>query len=682
MSLENKYGVFAGGDVYYISNEYLDESKFTPGFFPVDSTGKIGWVAIDFDHDPESDSYDLDIDEVKKCSGKYFDYLTIEKSRSGYHFYIFLEDCYNLELAESFIYQFQDNFINLKNFYPDLVYPSGKDGNSFYLKNTNDIIIESDLKLDLRNEKVEIIDFCYSNKNIKFKNYYMPDCFLNIDEYYHIFPENFHGSNGHHIRIFYCNYLLMLGKSDQEIAEKFKIFNDFNERKTLYYIRKLRERGYSPPSCIKLSDYMGEACDYCKSKFFLKNQLYHFDLIKKNLGGKTFFKKYTRAGFTTSVIQYCLKNNLKLLLIEPNHKIEEVMLYVGEEDYIHIYSNRVMCEKAKQIYEITQGIKEFIPRGNCKVCKLDCDYKECYKRIQEGDFKIIYMTYHKFALSDFDLSKVDLIFFDEFASVVNMIKTLRINELGPFAMVNRFKDIVDKLNFNIESLKKLKNGIIYNINLSKKDSLNLIEYAIYLSQIIDKDSTILSNFFLFPGEIIRMGNLFFNFYLFHTLIRKIRNIDKSVIATDTFVPEFIKYCFNNIESIKDNNSTDEKFKFIQTDEKPAGCYVINQGIRNNDEDYFRSSNSRGIKIDYDKPLYLAETPHIPGVFWDGYTRFLKYLGIDEINIDEYLVNEIYQSISRFKTPFLNDQKIIVYYDSSLEMLINLLRYKINNDECF
>ena len=89
-------------------------------------------------------------------------------------------------------------------------------------------------------------------------------------------------------------------------------------------------------------------------------------------------------------------------------------------------------------------------------------------------------------------------------------------------------------------------------------------------------------------------------------------------------------------------------------------------------------------MEYDRPIYLQDVSYAPFHAAFSYARFLqnfKYIKTKDPDVEAHsvlkndAVNQIYQSISRFKSPFYADQRIKVYYvdDPMLNSLISAIK---------
>jgi len=756
-SNKEMYGIFKPPDNYYIVNDYPLEG--TPGFFPcINHSPK--WLAIDIDTDISKtliksykdneienrilniinrfednkgdyllgddlpDDYQnkkywgvftktnneilLDIHEKPEFSNDLLEYLYlempflknrlwIEESRHGYHLFIFINHFMKssanslANLIGNHICNYDDRFVN------DIVYPSGDDGNSYFIKNTNIIILEGKELLDFSDirfyqpqlnkitNKVDKED--YTNK----KNYYYdpPFCFMNISLFYKAHPEIYHHANGHVIRIMYANHLRMLGLNVEDQINSFKIFDDFNYRKTSNYINHLRRKNYRPPTCKGLSNYMGPICNYCKNIQF-KNRYQKYDELFKP--GRLYLNKFTRAGFTTYIILKCLKMNLKLLIVEPTHKISDVMenvnkIYQDKFKLIHLKANIDVCEKAR-LRHISTGLYN-IPRGNCARCELKsgCTYSDIQNDLQQGNYDIVYCTYHKFVLTDMDDYDFDVVFFDEFTTSKNLISNLTEREYMDLPVLtnnNKYKVISDNITQRINNLFKMRHKrFIEQPIISDKESMMIVDYLLYLKRISrNYFKTILKYLNFINGSVLRLGNRFYSFNLFSILLGKIRSMNNTYIfATDTNIPEFINEIDFKVDTLPDIYRTDSKFIIVDKEIKKESCYIISKN-KNSNNDYYRSTTSRGIGMEYEKPIYLEDVSYSPIEGIRAYLYFLKRYGyltgkltFDRVldSLEQEALNQAYQSISRFKTSFYNDQKIFVYYNAECRGMNKLIK---------
>jgi len=468
-SNKEAYGVFIeSSNNYYIKENYDDSSGF-PGFFPcVDDVP--GWLGADLDF--EDQSVEITTDHINHFFER-FPWLSkklwIERSRHGYHFYVFLEGHVPINIA-NYVAQILAGFFEAEISGLDacITYPYGDDGNSYFLKNTNDILLAAETFLYAEDIPVDIFErgqiierFRSSNNTTRafVTPTVFPLCLQELSRFLERFPGVFRHHNGHQIRIFYANYLFAIGLSKDEIIAKFSIFSDFSFDKSSYYVDKVLEKKFFPPGCKKMQDYMGIACEYCKElQFSLRTEEY--DKMFKS--GKTFFKKYTRAGYTTYMILKCLKEKKKLLIVEPTHKINEVFdkvreLYGQDFRYVHLRANKEVCLVAKEL-SLRSGLVS-VPRGNCYRCGRsdNCQYPIIQEKLENSNYDIVYCTYHKFALSDISKYEFDAIFFDEFGTCRNLIRNVSVKKFYNDLNGADFGEFRIVRSLIIERFKKLKN---------------------------------------------------------------------------------------------------------------------------------------------------------------------------------------------------------------------------------
>jgi hypothetical protein len=119
---------------------------------------------------------------------------------------------------------------------------------------------------------------------------------LDVKEYRYEIPNNFVGSEEsihpypcleyfirvpnplNYCRVAFAIYRLKQGKSTHAIfGELFNFkWNDWNDRKTLYHLKKIASRGYSMPTCKTLKEHglcLGDECKYSDDRVykFIKN---------------------------------------------------------------------------------------------------------------------------------------------------------------------------------------------------------------------------------------------------------------------------------------------------------------------------------------------------------------------------------------------------------------------------
>lgn len=742
-------------DSYYYSETFPEQENAIPCFFPVDND-RVYWCAVDMDstidltvavhravgliQDPvinnevkrmgsmRNNQIKLELTALMKkvpenivtiishcmkpkLDESFFalffekfnflkDCLWIEESRSGYHFYVFLNEGFSIQEAKSlankiglYVQQIQPLLAEC------ILYPQGTDGNSYFLKNTNDVVLAGNKILN-KNEINELSITLTADEHVAdiihpgpTLNYHPPYCMTHLADFYHQFPEIYRHHNGHMLRIFFANHLLACGIDIHAALRFFKMFTDYNEAKTLYYLEHLKDRNFKPPSCKTLQEYMGPICSYChENQFVVREQKYDQLFIP----GRFFFKKYTRAGFTTYILKKCITEHKKLLIVEPTHRIDEVVskvreLLKGDFSFLHLRPNVEVCQIAKDL-SLVSGLKN-VPKGNCFKCKIseeDCEYKRIQSRLINNNFDVCYCTYHKFALSNLEEHSFDVVFFDEFTTAENLIKNINCVDVPdiPELSNKRLNGISKFIRSRFRELRKMHNGSYHDFGtLDNAQNKEITELLIYLKQASEDYCKIILDWMpFFSGPVYRYANEFYSFELFSRFLLQMRSINAEyVIGTDTIIPLFANNDFT-IKSLRDPFDTDEKFVFLK--KQGTGIEQKYYEIQKNKSatcDYFRSDKSRGIALKYEAPIYLSSSSFRPMQSVEVYLKYLGSLGLlpDKINKKEIhiqdAVNQIYQSISRFKTPFFGDQIIYVYYDEELQDLINELRKMIRKE---